>query len=319
MVEPTREVRPLNLKPSRPRRDNSRTRTEDDQDWTSRYRPEGWEDSTEEIGTYQGLSKLKSPVAAQKLAAILHWDRALPDGVGQPTSLADCLRAAPAAHRNELIRAYWNARQQAACYQAAVGEIEQLNDLSAFVVRHSDRRGMADAGVRVQAARRAALAARTNAHLALLAAEFDLTVATGKRVDGAWILPVTLPQAGGYDVGNQASRREPFWAARVRLGHQTLQERADAVLRFDAQRADLTNEARQSRQPARTGASGQIALVDQVARAVANQHQETLAFLRDVTEYNLAIAGYALAVMPPATTAEELVKRLVVARNSDKI
>jgi hypothetical protein len=44
------------------------------------------------------------------------------------------------------------------------------------------------------------------------------------------------------------------------------------------------------------------------------QTVETLVFLDALTCYNRAIAEYALAVLPPAITGDQLVQRLVIVR-----
>ncbi len=58
----------------------------------------------------------------------------------------------------------------------------------------------------------------------------------------------------------------------------------------------------------RTGA----ATIDQAIDGVAAQTEQIDAFLDSLTEYNRAIAEYALMVLPPATPADKLVASLVV-------
>jgi hypothetical protein len=47
---------------------------------------------------------------------------------------------------------------------------------------------------------------------------------------------------------------------------------------------------------------------------VRSQTVETLAFLQMLTGYNRAIAEYALIVLPPAISGEQLVQTLVIIR-----
>ena len=46
-----------------------------------------------------------------KLAGLLHWERALPADAGKPTPLAECLRGVAPAARRALVAAYWTARE----------------------------------------------------------------------------------------------------------------------------------------------------------------------------------------------------------------
>ena len=45
--------------------------------------------------------------------------------------------------------------------------------------------------------------------------------------------------------------------------------------------------------------------------AIADQTSETATFLARLADYNIEIAAYANAVLPPATTSESLVRALV--------
>jgi hypothetical protein len=179
---------------------------------------------------------------------------------------------------------------------------------------------MTGANVRLQAARRSAHAAILDSHVALLGAEFELTLAAGRRVDDPWLLPSTLPQSGGYRVETtRASRDARYWGGAVRLAHQTLEDGAEAVVQADADRAVLINETRQGAQP--EGASHEAAAdepvrLDGALRAIAHQNEQTLAMLRGLTFYNMAIARYVIAALPSSISSDELVKRLVIERSS---
>jgi hypothetical protein len=60
----------------------------------------------------------------------------------------------------------------------------------------------------------------------------------------------------------------------------------------------------------------ELSALDQVVWAVARQAEHTLEFLSGLTEYNVAIARYVLATAPPGVAADELLKRLVIARTA---
>lgn len=306
------------LGPTPARRDDFTTsETTDAQQQTTNYQPEMPADSADDQGVYQGLLDVESPERVQKLANLLHWDRNLPADVGEPTTLAECLRSVPSDRRLNAIAAFWQARERAAVYQALADQLEQLNALRAVAIDLRDRRGMAEAGVRLQAARRAARAALIDAQSLLLAGEFELTEAVGRRLDDAWLLPSTPPQSGRYLVssGNRSRRASPAkrWGDMVRLHHEELEERADGVIQADVQRATLVTEARRGDS---ADNADEPTPLDIVLRAVARQNRETLAFLHDLTRYNMAIARFALATWPENISSDELVKTLVIARST---
>lgn len=283
--------------------------TADARQHTAHYQPDMPEDAVDDQGVYQGLLDFDAPQRVQKLANLLHWDRNLPADGSEPTSLAECLRGVPAPQRIRVITAYWQAREQAARYQALADQFEQLRTLSAVAIglRHRP-----ELGVRLQAARRAARAALLDAQTQLLAAEFELTTAAGRRLEEPWLLPNTPPQSGRYLVPT-TSRASAIRRAGdlVRLQHAKLEERADGVIQADVHRAALVDASRNDR-----ASDDEPMPLDVALRAVARQNQETLAFLHDLTEYNVAIARFALAAWPPGISDDELVKRLVIARST---
>ena len=81
----------------------------------------------------------------------------------------------------------------------------------------------------------------------------------------------------------------------------SVQQHATAVVESDAARAVATEKYRAG------GAS-----IDSVLESVGQQTEQTVAFLETLTDYNRAIADYALAVLPPAAPAEKLASALVV-------
>ena len=274
------------------------------------YQPDN--SGVDESGVYEPLLKVSSqPLRVQKLASLLHWDRDLPPDAGQPVSLFDCLRQVAPDNRMALIAAYWRTREQAARYQALNDHSQQLNALSAVAIGMRDRPGIAEAGVRLQAARRSAHAAVTDAHVALLTAEYNLTQLAGRRVDEPWLLPATPPQSGGYQIGAQASKRQPHRAELLRRQYTELEERADSVIQCDAERAALLRDRTSS-----TDLSAGLSHLDRILWAAARQNHQTLDFLSDLTGYNIAIARYALAIMPAGISNDELVKMLVIARTA---
>lgn len=285
---------------------------------TVRYR-DSPEEESEEGGIYQGLLSVEGPTRVQKLSNLLHWDRNLPRDAGQPISLTACLKGLSPADRLATIDAFWRVREQAARYQVLAEQLDQLSALPAIAINMRDQSGIAEATVRLQAARKAARAELLDAHRDLLAAEFELTQAARRPLNAEWLLASTAPQGGRYIVSAGRPRRvDPravHWGEMVRVNHEKLAERADAVVQADVNRSLLTSEARDHAR-GDAGSADEPMRLDTVLRAVARQNQETLDFLHDLTEYNKAIARFALVTWPAGTPEEQLVRKLVVARST---
>jgi hypothetical protein len=60
---------------------------------------------------------------------------------------------------------------------------------------------------------------------------------------------------------------------------------------------------------------GELTSLDRAIWAIDHQSRQTQAFLRNLTEYNIAIARYALTHLPANIPSDELVKKLVIVRN----
>jgi hypothetical protein len=167
---------------------------------------------------------------------------------------------------------------------------------------------MAAAAVRLHAARQIAEADLLAANLALLLAEFHLTQVAGRPLEEPWILPATPPQSGRYIVADKLGGPAQHWAAAVTMRHGQLEQRAQAVIHADEQRAGLASGG--NTQPSNTSP------LDGALWSVTQQRARSLDFLRDLTEYNIAIARYALATLPPNIPSDELIKKLVIERTA---
>jgi hypothetical protein len=288
---------------------------DDPDDWTSNYPNDPNASAVDDPGMYQALLAVtRHPLRVQKLANLLHWDRNLPPESGQPVALAECLRGVPAQDRLAVIHAYWQARECAARFQVLTELQEQLNALQSIAIPQRDQPGMAEAGVRLQAARRSARAAILDAQLALVAAQFELTQVSGRPLADSWLLPSTPPQSGRYVVAKR-SRRGAHWADVTTLEYDKLRHRADAVIQSDAHRADLVLKARRNETGA-SAADDHMTPLDRVIWATQQQNEHTLAFLDDLTQYNMAIANYALITLPPSLSGDELAGKLAIARST---
>jgi hypothetical protein len=226
------------------------------------------------------------------------------------------LRAVPGQNRAAAIDAFWRARERAARLQLLGDEQERLDALQSIAIPLGDQPGMAEAGVRLQAARRAARAAVLDAQIDLLAAQFELTQAAGRPLDGPWLLPASAPQSGRYQVSKRGrSTQAAQGAERMTQQYEKLAHRADAVIQCDAQCAELVRLARRNETPAASG-DGPMTPLDHAVWAIARQKQQTLAFLSDLTDYNKAIANYVLATQPADVSGDDLAGKLAIERST---
>jgi hypothetical protein len=278
----------------------------------SAYQPAA--DAAESVATesdapaYGALKNLDPAERVVKLAALLHWERALPRDAGQPTALRDCLRQVSANGRKGVIAAYWQARERVACYQALSEQSDQLNSLAPVLIAAREEPGMAQAGVRLHAVRRAASAAVVDAEARLLDAEFSLTQAAGGRLDAPWLRPATPPQTRYMVAANTGAAQEATRSSTlIEVRRARLEDLADAVIEADASRAGLAGQMRQA------PVTGSVAILDQAIWAVGKQTHDTLAFLAGLTGYNVAIADDALAHASPTSSNDELILRLIPA------
>lgn len=261
-------------------------------------------------GLYQGLADLPAPARVQKLAGLLHWNRSTPSDADRRVELTECLRGVAQNERQTLLTAYWQTCEAAAVHQLLNDEVEQLNALAPILTASGDQRGMAAAGVRFQAARRQLDARTLDAQLALADAQFQLTQAARQRLEDPWLLPATSPQAGRYVVATRDTGAALRAGQAVLSRHEELQLRADAVLQADKLRAAVGDTGVQ---PA-ADVPGDLTSLDRAIWAIDHQSTQTAAFLHNLTEYNVAIARYALARLPAAIPSDQLVKKLVVVR-----
>jgi hypothetical protein len=135
-----------------------------------------------------------------------------------------------------------------------------------------------------------------------------LALHIGAVADATWPLASTVPHSGSYllKVDAQPPSVAQSWpvrrlAATVPALGESVCQHATAVVEADAARAVAAEQYR-------LGA----ATINQTLEGIAEQGEQTTAFLVSLTEYNRAIAEYALTVLPPGTSADKLVASLVV-------
>ena len=258
-------------------------------------------------GLYPALVDASPAARAKQLAAALHWDRELPPNSGQTTTLANCLGMQTNGDRYGLIATYWQTRGRAAEYQVLSQQAQWLDGVAPLLPDETFASG-APARNRLRAARLATDADLLDAHARLIESEFALTQLAGQPLDAPWLLPSTVPHSGEYRVKLDVQPRAlaESWMLRRRaamipaLG-ETVQKRALAVVEADTARAaEMTRVA-----------SG-TASVDRLLECTYQQTDQTLAFLRTLTDYNRAIAEYVVAVLPRNIPTDELARSLVV-------
>jgi hypothetical protein len=273
--------------------------------------PQASEDSRGESTAaplYAALVDAAPAVQAKQLTIALNADQSLPEGTGKPLSLADCMLREAGGDRRATIDAYWLVRQRAAEYQSLFEQAEMLDALVPLVLDRRLQPSGATDMLRLRSAQTAAQAATRQAYAALVEAQYALAARLGMTGDPAWPLASTVPHAGRYlmNLETQPQGFAQSWpvrrlAATIPTLGENIQQRAAAVVEADAARAAAAERYRAGQAP-----------FDQVVQGVARQTDETLVMLNALTEYNRAIAEYALTVLPAATAADKLVAALVV-------
>ena len=257
---------------------------------------------------YPALTDAEPAVRAKQLAGALHWDRSVPAEKTAAVTLKDCLENYLGTDRRGLIDAYWVCRHRAAVYQVLAQQVEWLADLTASAIEQRGQPLGAESMLGLRAIRLGAEADLLEAEALLARSQFDLTRLAGRPTDSAWLLASTAPHAGPYDLKDELRSRQlsQSWplrraAAMVPSLWQSLAEYGTAVVGADAARDAAAADYQRGRRS-----------LDAVLAAIDTQTRQTLAFLQTLTDYNQAIADYALAVLPPDLPAGHLVQTLVV-------
>lgn len=257
---------------------------------------------------YPALLDAEPAVRAKQLTGALHWDRCLPEGVGKPLSLADCLMRDGGSDRRGTIEAYWRVRQRAAEYQTLVQQSELLEAIVPVVLERRQEPSGATDMLELHSAQLAARAATREAHVALVEAQYALATRIGATNETPWPLASTIPHSGSYllKLESQPQSVVDSWpvrrlAATMPALGESVQQHAAAVVEADAARVAVAEQY---------GVGG--ASIDQVIEGITTQTQQTMALLETLTDYNRTIADYALTILPPTIEANRLVSALVV-------
>jgi hypothetical protein len=253
---------------------------------------------------YPALVDVPPAAQAKQLTLTLHWDRDLPQGIGPPVSLEECLKNQSGGKRAELIGTYWVVRQRAAEYQVLAQQTQMLDVL--LIAPRGDEKD--PSGLRLRSARLSSEAALIEGHAALVEAQFELATRLGRESDALWPIAGSTPRCDRYPLGGNGRPGHviPSWpvrrlAAMIPGLGESVERRATAVIEADAARAAAASSAAGGRP------------IEPLLACISGQTEQTLAFLAALTDYNRAIAEYTLAVLPPETPSDKLVAVLVAA------
>ncbi len=267
-------------------------------------------DSGAVLAFYPALADASPAARAKLLSEELHAKRNLPEDFGEPIDLSRFLAEISAEDRRDAIAAYWRAAQKSAECEALACQSSFLEDLLLTTFERRREPLGAEAMLELRAAQLSVEADSLRAQLDLLDAQFELTQHADRPPDWPRLLPATIPHSGPYLLNVEAQPRElaQSWplrrlAAVIPALVEGLGDRAAAVVQADTARAAATSAYRD-------GCETIIPVLDSIDR----QTDQTLAFLAVLTEYNQAIAEYALAVLPPTVPGDQLAQRLGVVR-----
>jgi hypothetical protein len=128
----------------------------------------------------------------------------------------------------------------------------------------------------------------------------------GRTDNPAQLVPVTAPHAGLYllKTDEQPDQAMNRWkvrrlAAEVLALSGAIRDRAGAVVEIDKARAQSSS-------------AGQGRPYGSMVHAIEQQAVQSSAFIQTLTRYNLAIADYVLAVLPPTTQGQDLAQGLAI-------
>jgi hypothetical protein len=217
---------------------------------------------------------------------------------GQRLTLLAALSSTPdRGQQLRIVRAYWRLVEAAADYTFCRDHVKALERLGTG--------GRGDASVRLAAT--AATAQLRDAELAAVRAQYDLAELARLSAGSSPPLPANAPLVLPYDTKfNQLfAGRTPPDGARLSektlpIQRQAIDDRAAAVQAADDALAAVTENYRNGR--------GDAAAVIACSRELLRQQR---AFIETVCAYNRNIADYAMLVVAPTTTPQDLVAILI--------
>jgi len=213
------------------------------------------------------------------------------------TLLAGLSSTSDRGQQLKIVRAYWRLVEAAADYTFCRDHVKGLE--------HIRTGGRGEASLRLAAT--TATAQLRDAELAAVRAQYELAELARLPAGSSPPLPVDAPLVLRYDTkfDQLFAARTPPDGARLSdktlpIQHQAIEDRAAAVQAAEDASAAVAESYRDGR--------GDAAAVVACSRELLRQQR---AFIETVCAYNRNIADYALLVVPPTTTPQELVTILL--------
>jgi hypothetical protein len=256
---------------------------------------------------FQDLAGEGAPRLAQAVAERLHAEPSLPAGDSERLTLAAFLSQAAVVERPVALAAYWRLVEQVGRYRLFERQLRVLQGLRTAAAAADDPAGQARLTGEIAAVEADLADAQTQLEAAQSEAARVLA-RTGYRPVA--ILPVTAPHAGRYQTKLQAQPIDLAASRRVRRA-VALVDSLHPALVGHAQALVAAEEARAVAAQALSQGKGDLPVTVDLAR---QERLKALALLQRLTDYNLAIGDYALAVLPTALPPEQLARSLVIER-----
>lgn len=250
-------------------------------------------------GLLGGLTGLTPQSQASELAAALHWNRAMPEGIGDPLALSEALEARSPLERRAVITSYWEVAGRAAEYQVLGQQADALRMLSGGLEGEQERRCE---GLRLRGMQQATEAAMLEGRVAVVDAEYDLALRTGREQQARWPLAASAPWAGAFAVQPAVSgpRAVEKMSGLLASQYAALTSRAAAVVAADQARAEAADRYEKER----------VGLARALA-SLGQQTDETLSFLQLLGQYNDNIGQYVLTVAPVGASGAQLAAAMI--------
>lgn len=253
---------------------------------------------------YQDLAGEPSPKLTQLVAERLSTAPADEKEQVERLGLAAFLTRATAVERPAALAAYWRLAEQAGRKRVIAQQLGVLKGLQASATLPDDPAGKARLAGEIVALE----ADLADAGVQLEAAQGEAARVLALDDKALPVLPASLPHAGRYQAhldaqpANVANNRKVRHAATLIAAiHPAIAGHAAALVATEQARAV---EA----QAVERGGKQLEATLD----AARQERLKSLALLQRLTDYNLAIGEYVLAVLPANTPADQLARSLVL-------
>jgi hypothetical protein len=253
---------------------------------------------------FQDLAGEPTPKLTQLVAERLTAEPASPAADAERLGLALFLTRATAVERPAALAAYWRLAEQIARRRVFARQLAALRGLQAMALP-DEPAGKARLAGEILSLE--ADLADAEVHLEAAQAEAGRVLALGDKDKP--VLPSSLPHAGRYQARLDAQPANLAANRKVRRA-ATLIEALHPALAGHATALVATEQARAVEAQAVGRGDSQLETAIDAAR---QERIKSLALLQRLTDYNLAIGEYVVAVLPANTPADQLARSLVLA------